>query len=138
MGHAVAKLVEACATIQKVAGSIPDGLIAIFDWRSPSGRTMALVSAQPLTEMSTSYSWCAGTGSNFLHLGWHILQSVTPYCSYYFWTTDFKMKTEAVPTSTVSQSCKGSVQSSQSLRQLQAFIYGKFFLITRKLVKRKQ
>jgi len=28
--------------IQKVAGSIPDGVIAIFHWHNPSGRTMAL------------------------------------------------------------------------------------------------
>ena len=38
-----------CATSRKVAGSIPDGAIGIF----PSGRTMALRSTQPLTEMST-------------------------------------------------------------------------------------
>ena len=45
-----------CATIRKVAGSIPDGVIGIF--RNPSCRTMALGSTQPLTEMSTrSISW---------------------------------------------------------------------------------
>ena len=42
-----------CATSQKVAGSIPDGVIGIFHWHNPSGRTMALGSTQPLTEMST-------------------------------------------------------------------------------------
>jgi len=31
-----------CATSRKVAGSIPDGLIGIFDWQNSSGRTMAL------------------------------------------------------------------------------------------------
>ena len=31
-----------CATNQKVAGSIPDGVIGIFHWHNPSGRTMAL------------------------------------------------------------------------------------------------
>ena len=47
-----------CATRQKVAGSIPDGVIGIFHWRNPSGRTMALGSTQPLTEMSTgNISW---------------------------------------------------------------------------------
>ena len=33
--------------------SIPDGVTEIFHWHNPSGRTMALVSTQPLTEMST-------------------------------------------------------------------------------------
>jgi len=42
-----------CATIQKVTGSIPDGVIGIFHSHNPSGRTMALGSTQPLTEMST-------------------------------------------------------------------------------------
>jgi hypothetical protein len=38
---------------RKVAGSIPDGVIAIFHWHNLSGRTMALGLSQPLTEMST-------------------------------------------------------------------------------------
>ena len=43
---------------RKVAGSIPDGAIGIFHWHNPSGRTMALGSTQPLTEMSTrNISW---------------------------------------------------------------------------------
>ena len=42
-----------CATNRKVAGSIPDGVIAIFYGHNPSDRTMALGSTQPLTEMST-------------------------------------------------------------------------------------
>ena len=42
-----------CATSRKVAGSIPDGVIGIFQWHNPSGRTMALRLTQPLTEMST-------------------------------------------------------------------------------------
>ena len=47
-----------CATSQKVAGSIPDGVIGIFHWHNPSGRTMALGSTQPLTEISTgNISW---------------------------------------------------------------------------------
>ena len=38
--------------------SIPDGVIGIFHWHNPSGRTMALGSTQPLTEMSTAnISW---------------------------------------------------------------------------------
>ena len=51
-----------CATSRKVAGSIPDGVIGIFHWHNPSGRTVALGSTQPLTEMSTgNISWgCKG------------------------------------------------------------------------------
>ena len=47
-----------CATSRKVAGSIPDGVVGIFNWHNPSGRTMALGSTQPLSEMSTrDISW---------------------------------------------------------------------------------
>ena len=47
-----------CATSQKVMGSIPDGVIRIFHWHNPSGRTMALGLTQPLTEISTrNISW---------------------------------------------------------------------------------
>jgi hypothetical protein len=47
-----------CATNRKVAGSIFDGVIGIFNWHNPSCRTMALGSTQPLTEMSTrNISW---------------------------------------------------------------------------------
>jgi hypothetical protein len=41
-----------CATTRKVAGSVPDGVIGIFHWHNPSGRTIALGLAQPLTEIS--------------------------------------------------------------------------------------
>jgi len=41
-----------CATCRKVAGSIPSGVIGIFNWHNSSGRTMALGLTQPLTEMS--------------------------------------------------------------------------------------
>ena len=34
-------------------GSIPDGFTVIFHCHNPPGRTMALGSTQPLTEMST-------------------------------------------------------------------------------------
>ena len=55
---AVARWLRCCVTNRKVAGSIPDGVIRIFHWHSPSDRTMALGSTQPLTEMSTrSISW---------------------------------------------------------------------------------
>jgi hypothetical protein len=48
------------ATNRQVAGSIPDGVIGIFQWHNPSGRTMSLGSTHPLTEMSTrciSWGW---------------------------------------------------------------------------------
>jgi hypothetical protein len=40
------------ATGRKVAGSIPDEVIGFFNWPNPSSRTVALGSAQSLTEMS--------------------------------------------------------------------------------------
>ena len=49
------------ATNRQVAGSISDDVIGIFQWHNPSGRTMALGSTQPLTEMSTRcISWVLG------------------------------------------------------------------------------
>ena len=39
------------ATSRKVAGSTRNGVIGIFHWHNPSGRTMALRLTQPLTEM---------------------------------------------------------------------------------------
>jgi hypothetical protein len=54
----VAQWLRYCATNRKVAGSIPDGVTGIFHGHNPSDRTMALGSAQPLTEMSTRIiSW---------------------------------------------------------------------------------
>jgi hypothetical protein len=47
-----------CATSRKVAVSIPGGVIVAFHWHNSVGRTMALGSTQPLTEMSTrNISW---------------------------------------------------------------------------------
>jgi len=43
-----------CAIRRKVASPIPDGVIGIFHWHNPSGRTAALGSTQPLTEISKS------------------------------------------------------------------------------------
>ena len=40
------------ATSLKVTGLILDGVIVIFHWHNPSGRTVALDLVQPLTEMS--------------------------------------------------------------------------------------
>ena len=45
--------VEVKVTNRQVAGSITDGVNGIFQLHNPSGRTMALGSTQPLTEMST-------------------------------------------------------------------------------------
>jgi hypothetical protein len=54
----VAQWLRNCATNRKVAGSIPDGVIGFFHCHNPSGRTMALGSIQPQTEMSTrDISW---------------------------------------------------------------------------------
>ena len=55
---AVAQRLRCCVTNRKVTGSIPAGVSVIFHWHNPSGRTVALGSSQPLTEMSTrSISW---------------------------------------------------------------------------------
>jgi hypothetical protein len=41
------------ATSRNVAGSIPDKVIVFFNWPDLSSHTMALVSTQPVPEMST-------------------------------------------------------------------------------------
>jgi hypothetical protein len=47
-----------CATSWKVAGSIPDGVTAIFQLLNLSDHIVAMGSTQPLTEMSTrNPSW---------------------------------------------------------------------------------
>jgi len=54
-----------CATSRKVAGSIPDGVIGIFHWHNPSGRTLVLGSTQPLIEIRTrniSWGWGSKNG----------------------------------------------------------------------------
>jgi hypothetical protein len=57
-GTAVALWLRYCTTNQKVAGSIPDGIVEFFIDINPSDRTMALRSTQPLIEMSNgSISW---------------------------------------------------------------------------------
>jgi hypothetical protein len=53
LGIAVAQWLRYCATNQKVAGSIPDGVMEFFIDMYHSDRTMVLGSTQPLTEMST-------------------------------------------------------------------------------------
>jgi hypothetical protein len=49
--YAVEYLVEVYATSRKVAGSILDEVIAFFNRPNSSGRTVALWSTQPLTEI---------------------------------------------------------------------------------------
>ena len=46
---------EALRYKSKLAGSIPDGVIGMFHCLNPSGRTMAMESTQPLTEVSKEY-----------------------------------------------------------------------------------
>jgi hypothetical protein len=47
-----------CATRRKVVGSVSDGVIEIFHWHNPSGRTMSLGLTQPVIETSTrNISW---------------------------------------------------------------------------------
>jgi hypothetical protein len=53
LGHAVMQWLKHFATNRKIAGLIPDGVTGFFHLRNSSGRTMALGSTQPLTEMST-------------------------------------------------------------------------------------
>ena len=72
MQHAVAQLVD-YPTNRKVAGSIPDGVTVIFHSHNPSGRTPALGSSQPLTEMSKGkaiplQAWTDPEGSRRLRL----------------------------------------------------------------------
>ena len=51
-------VVKALRYKRQVAGSIPDGVTGIFQWHNPAGRTLALGSTQPLTEMNTRcISW---------------------------------------------------------------------------------
>jgi hypothetical protein len=49
----VAQWLRHYATNRQAAGSIPDGVIGIFQGHNPAGRTMALGSTQPLTEISS-------------------------------------------------------------------------------------
>jgi hypothetical protein len=59
-GHAACGAVcwDTALQVGKVAGSILDGVIGIFHWHNPSGRTIALELTQPLTEISSrNISW---------------------------------------------------------------------------------
>jgi hypothetical protein len=52
-GYAVAQCLRHCAINRKIVGWIPDGVTGFYHWHNLFGRTMALASTQPLTEMST-------------------------------------------------------------------------------------
>jgi len=58
MGHGEGLFLKHCATSQVVAGSIPEGIIRVFNLLNRSGCTMVLGSSQPLTETSPRHmSW---------------------------------------------------------------------------------
>jgi hypothetical protein len=87
---------RACATNRQVAGFFHNGVIGIFHWYKPSGRTMALGSTQSLTEMNTkNVSWrieAAGAyGWQSYHLHVPIVGNVEPpgpvISVYWDWST---------------------------------------------------
>jgi len=59
LGYAVVQFVEALRCKPKVTGSIYVGVTGIFHCLNPSGRSMALSSTHPLTEMSTMGVSCS-------------------------------------------------------------------------------
>jgi hypothetical protein len=77
-----------CAARRKVALSIPDGVIGIFDLHNPSGRTMTLGSNLTLTEMRCKGGQCVR------------LTNLPPSC------TDFLDIYEAEPPGTL-RACPG-------------------------------
>jgi hypothetical protein len=67
------------ATSRKVAGSIPDGATGIFHWHNPSGRSTALGSTHPLTEMSIrSIFFMRDGGKGIRCVG---LTNLPPFCA---------------------------------------------------------
>jgi hypothetical protein len=63
MGQGWRSCFKHCATSRKVAGSMQDGVTGIFHSHNPSGRTMALGSTQPLTEIrNRNIFWGGGGG----------------------------------------------------------------------------
>jgi hypothetical protein len=58
-----------CDTSWKIAGLIPDGVSGMFLWHKSSGRTMAPLSIQPLTEISSrNISLGGGKGGRYVGL----------------------------------------------------------------------
>jgi hypothetical protein len=67
-----------CATNRKFVGLNPDGVIEIFSWYNPPGRTMTLGSTQPLTEINTSnISWGVKAASVDCRLSWNMGSSTS-------------------------------------------------------------
>ena len=64
----MAQSVVALPASRKVAGSISNGVTGIFHRHNPSGRTMALASTQPLTEISTRSISRMGKSGRFVGL----------------------------------------------------------------------
>jgi len=72
-----------CATSRKVAGSIPDYVIGIFNWNIPSGSTIVLGLTHPVTEMRTrNISW--GKGGRYVRL-----TTLPPSCVLQFGSLNF-------------------------------------------------
>ena len=66
------------ATSPNVAGSTPCGIIWIFHWLKPSGRTMAVGSTRPVTEISTIYLlWGFKAAGSYVWLAYHLR---LPFC----------------------------------------------------------
>jgi hypothetical protein len=64
--HMLAQWLRHCATNRKFAWSIPDGVIGIFHWHNPSGRTMALGSASNRNEYQEYFLGVKAAGAQ----GW--------------------------------------------------------------------
>ena len=65
-----------CATSRKVAVSIPVGVIGVFHWHNPSGRTMALGSTQPLNRNEYQKLFLGSKGGR-----WVGLTTLPPSCA---------------------------------------------------------
>ena len=82
-----------------LAGSIPDGFIGIFQWHNPSGRTMALGSTQPLTEMRTRcISW--GKGCRCVRL-----TTLPPSCAIFMKSGNLNFLEPSGPLQACKQDC---------------------------------
>jgi hypothetical protein len=64
----VAQLVETPGYNPEGMGSIPEGVPGIFHWLNPSGRTVALGSTPPLTEISSRVISLGSKGDRCLGL----------------------------------------------------------------------
>jgi hypothetical protein len=76
MGTAVSQSLRYCATNQKVAGLIPDGVIGFFRWHNRSDCTMVLGSNQRLNKNEYQKYILGGKGGRFVGL-----TTLPPYCA---------------------------------------------------------